>query len=97
MATLNQTLDEVREAIATLHRAVVHDRDSRRSHTADWLDSLFSDIETPAQLRESANEALKLYRGGMGSFQDVGTAVMAQAVDGLHAALGAARSAALRN
>lgn len=70
---------------------------SQRSHRAGWLDSLFADIETPAQLRESANEALKLYRGGMGSFQDVGTAVMAQAVDGLHAALGAARSAALRN
>lgn len=97
MATLNQTLDEIREAIATLHRAVAHDRDSQRSHTADWLDSLFADIDTPAQLREAANEALKLYRGGMGSFQDVGTAVIAQAVDGLHTALGAARPGQLRN
>lgn len=70
---------------------------SQRSHRAGWLDSLFADIDTPAQLREAANEALKVYCGDMGSFQGVGTAVMAQTVDGLHTVLGAARSGALRN
>ncbi|HJX77906.1 DUF6966 domain-containing protein [Glutamicibacter sp.] len=96
MATMNQALVELHAAIAKLHRAAAHDHDSRRDHVASWLDDLFVDIKTREQLSEASGEALGLYRGGMGSFHDVGTAVMAEAVDGLNRALHAAHGKLLR-
>ncbi|MGO2052982.1 DUF6966 domain-containing protein [Glutamicibacter sp. 287] len=97
MARVERTLIEIRAAIAKLHRAAAHDRDPQRAHAAHWLDGLFENVESRAQLREASRQALELYRGGMGSFQDVGTAVMAEAVDGLRHALSAARSWLLRD
>lgn len=97
MATMNQVLAEIHAAIAKLHRAAAHDQDSRRDHVANWLDDLFVEIKAREQLSDASDEALGLYRGGMGSFQDVGTAVMAEAVDGLNRALHAARTRVLRN
>ena len=97
MATMNQALAEIHAAIAKLHRAAAHDQDLRRDHVASWLDDLFVDIKTREQFSEASGEALGLYRGGMGSFQDVGTAVMAEAVDGLNRALHAAQAWLLRS
>lgn len=97
MDNVEQALGRIRAAIEKLHLAAAQDHDAQRAHAARWLDGLFEDVESREQLREAARKALELDRGGMGSFQDVGTAVMDDAVSGLRRALGSARSWLLRN
>lgn len=80
-------LDNVRAAIVHLRKASQADGDVQRASTADWLEALFADVTNLVELRTATGRALTLYRGGMGSFQDVGTATMAAAVDDLNSAL----------
>ncbi|MBM6621903.1 hypothetical protein JTF08_09810 [Micrococcaceae bacterium RIT802] len=96
MPTVNQVLAEVRHALEVLRHAAAFDGDDRRAHAADWVEAHFAEARTPFEVRQAAAGALTLYRGGMGSFQDVGTSIMADAVDGLWRALRRARSAFLR-
>lgn len=84
-------LDNVRAAIVHLRKASQADGDVQRASTADWLDALFADVTNAVELRTSTGRALTLFRGGMGSFQDVGTATMSAAVGHLNSALRAVR------
>ncbi|GAA4896665.1 hypothetical protein GCM10025789_13090 [Tessaracoccus lubricantis] len=90
LPTWQSRLDGVRRAIEQLRDACAVDGDSRRASTADWLEGLFADVAGADALRRRAREALALYSGGTGSFQDVGSAAMAGAVDALYASLRAA-------
>ena len=92
MARWQAELDDVRRAIAQLRAACAVDGDARRASSADRLDGLFADVADVESLQQSALEALRFYRGGMGPFQDVGTATMAAAVDGLRDTLHSARN-----
>lgn len=87
MSSAAKSLEEVRDAIAQLRAAATHNNDTRRGEVADWLTSQFDCIDNPRDIRTTAANALHLYRGGMGSFQDTGTAAMDAAVNRLHVAL----------
>ncbi|MFB4354315.1 type II CAAX endopeptidase family protein [Microbacterium sp. LS_15] len=80
-------IDEIRDAIARLRAAATHDDDAPRGEVADRLARRFEGIDGPADARAAARDALRLYRGGMGSFSDTGTAVMDAAVERLRRAL----------
>lgn len=85
-------LGEVLRAVEQLREACAVDEDARRASTATWLAELFAEVTDAGSLRQSAREALTLYTGGAGSFQDVGSSTMAASVDELHSALlGASR------
>jgi hypothetical protein len=85
--------DNVGRAVEQLRDASATDGDARRASTAAWLEELFADVTSAQELRQSAQQALVLYAGGMGSFQDVGSATMAAAVDTLRSTLRIALSA----
>lgn len=80
-------LDDVRSAVEQLRGACAVDGEARRAMTVTWLEELFADVSSAPVLRQRAREALTLYAGGMGSFSDVGTAIMGEAVEGLRVAL----------
>lgn len=83
----SRPLDEIRDAIAQLRAAATHDHDAPRGEVADRLARRFEGIDGPADVCAAARGALRLYRGGMGSFSDTGTAVMDAAVERLRRAL----------
>ena len=87
MPTAAESLDEIRHAIVQLRAAATHDNDESRGEVADRLGRQIDGIDNPRELRTTAANALHLYRGGMGSFQDTGTAVMDAAVIRLRHAL----------
>lgn len=87
MAHTEQLLHEIRGAVDQLSRTARAEQDSSRGAVARNLAVMFSSVTDRAALREAARESLALFRGGMGSFQDVGTAPMADAVERLHRAL----------
>lgn len=87
MARWRSQLDAVRRAVEQLRDACATEGDARRASTAAWLEGLFADVASDKELRLSARQALTLYAGGMGSFQDVGSATMAAAVDTLRSTL----------
>ncbi|WP_306231747.1 hypothetical protein [Agrococcus beijingensis] len=93
MVRWQSQLDDVRRAIERLRDACAADGDSRRRSTAAWLEELFVDVADADALRQGAREASLLYVGGMGSFQDVGSARVAAEVDALRLALRAATRA----
>ncbi|MUN05610.1 hypothetical protein [Agromyces luteolus] len=66
-------------AIAQIRSAATIEGDEARSRSAE-IAVRFDGITTQAELRDAARESLRLYRGGMGSFQDVGSSTMAEAV-----------------
>lgn len=81
-------LRDVHEAIRTLRVASLADEDPQRFDVADVMERRFANIADARALRQNAREALTLWwRGGMGSFQDTGSAIMSRAVDGLRDAL----------
>ncbi|WP_345077394.1 hypothetical protein [Brachybacterium paraconglomeratum] len=87
MTDPQEHLDEIRLAITQLHLAAHIDADDARGTVATSLEKRFSGISERGELRDSARRSLLLYRGGMGSFQDVGSAVMFEAVERVHRAL----------
>lgn len=87
MAHTEQLLHEIGGAVDQLSRTAQAERDSSRGTVARNLAATYSGITDRAVLREAARESLALFRGGMGSFQDVGTAPMYDAVERLHRAL----------
>lgn len=66
------------------------EHDSARQGAATWLDSVFADVGTRAELRAAAKLALGLW-GGMGSFSDANTREDGAAIDRLGRALTRAR------
>ena len=88
--TTAESLEEIRDAIAQLRAAATHDDDASRGEVANRLRRQFDGIDNPIELRTAVANALHLYRGGMGSCQDTGTAVMDAAVTRLRHALGQA-------
>jgi hypothetical protein len=95
--TVQATRDEIIAAIAEVRAAALWGQDEQRAHAADWLDGLFANVTDRPGLREASAQALTLYRGGMGSFQDVGYEAAGNAVDRLRVALRRGRSWFLRN
>lgn len=93
MARWQSRLEDVRRAVDQLHDACAIEGDARRASTALWLEGLFAEVTNADELQQSARQALTLYAGGMGSFQDVGSATMAAAVDALPSVLRAALDA----
>ncbi|GAA3300141.1 hypothetical protein [Glutamicibacter nicotianae] len=92
MHTVEKRLREIRQAISKLREAAAMDGDAQRAGVAQSLDELFGQVSTRKELRAATAQAMRLYRGGMGSFQDAGTPAMGDAVDGLRRALAKARS-----
>ena len=90
------TVDEVRReiisAIAELRVVARSEGDGPRDQASDWLEQLFAGIEDQQALRRASARGLGLYRGGMGSFQDVGSAGSSKAVSRLRVALRRGRS-----
>ncbi len=79
--------DEIIAASAELRAVARTEEDEHRIQVANWLDDQFIDVTDRQALFEATRDALALYRGGMGSFQDAGTAESSQAVNRLRAAL----------
>lgn len=86
-------LKNVRRAVQQLGEACSLENDERRAVTAVWLEELFAEVTSAEELAGNARQALALYKGGMGSFQDVGSARMASAVHALARELHAAEHA----
>ena len=84
---MESRLARVREAIDELRLAAQESGDTARADTATWLWAKFAGVTDRAHLRRACREALTLYRGGMGSFTDVGNTVSAHAVERLRRAL----------
>lgn len=91
MRSQPRTVEAVRAdiilAIAEVRAAARMGRDEQRVHAADWLEGLFIGVSDRRGLREASTQGLILYRGGMGSFRDVGYAAAGHAVDRLYSAL----------
>ncbi|ATG55866.1 hypothetical protein CFK41_14570 [Brachybacterium ginsengisoli] len=87
MADTEQLLLEIRGAVDQLAGTARAERDAARGTVARHLADKYSDITDRATLREAARGSQALFRGGMGSFQDVGTAEMHDAVERLRRAL----------
>lgn len=83
-------LAELHAAVEELAAAAAEMQDEPRAYTARWLARNLAQVDDRDELRACAREALGLYRGGMGSFQDVGDAVTDHAVTRLRRALHAA-------
>ena len=84
-------LSEVFAAIEELHLTAITNQDKSRKSVAIVLKEDFSLVTNKKELRDTARHALMLYRGGMGSFQDVGDALTDHAVKRLARALYDAR------
>lgn len=102
MSSKRRTIEAVRQeiisAIAEVRSVAQSEQDKQRAYAADWLDEQFAGVMDRRVLRASASDALgSLYRGGMGSFQDVGTEASSRAVKRLYGALRRGRSWFLRN
>jgi hypothetical protein len=97
--TVEAVRDEIVSAAAELRAVARREQDKQRSQVADWLDEQFIGITDRRVLREAASNALDslYYRGGMGSFHDVGTEASSQAVNRLYLAVRRGRSWFLRN
>lgn len=87
MPTTADSLTAIRDAIDGLGVAARQDDDEPRARTAHWLTSLFDGVKSQEDLAAAVTEANRVFRGGMGSFTDVGTEVMHQAVERLRTAL----------
>ena len=96
--TVEAVRDEIISAVAEVRSVARLEQDNQRAHAADWLDEQFAGIANRRALRAAAADALgSLYRGGMGSFQDVGTEASSRAVKRLYRAVRRGRSLFLRH
>ncbi|MBD8585818.1 hypothetical protein IFT77_13005 [Frigoribacterium sp. CFBP 13729] len=78
---------EILGAVDELRRAAVADGDDARLSVARQLSDRFAGLVTAQEVRVASRDALALWRGGMGSFQDVGNADTEHAVERLRRAL----------
>ncbi|HLS49879.1 MAG TPA: hypothetical protein VK024_07775 [Actinomycetaceae bacterium] len=85
--TWHSRLHDVRVAIKQLANAAAAGEHPQHADTADSLEALFADISSAEEFHRAVRQATRLYTGGMGSFQDVGSAAVAGAVERLHSAL----------
>ena len=83
MAHTEPLLFEISGAVEQLSRTARTEQDASRGAVACSLAAKFSGVTDRTALRVAARESLALFRGGLGSFQDVGT----DAVQRLHRAL----------
>ncbi|UBQ02768.1 hypothetical protein [Curtobacterium sp. TXMA1] len=88
--TVSALLAEVHGAVDEVRAVAKAEHDSARQGAANWLDRLFGDVGTRAELRVAAKMALVLW-GGMGSFSDANTREDGAAIDRLGRALTRAR------
>lgn len=88
--------NEIVGAIAEVRAVAKSEGDGARVSASDWLEELFVEVDDRRGLREASARGLTLYRGGMGSFQDVHSAASSGAVDRLRIALRRGRSWLLR-
>lgn len=97
--TVEAVRDEILAATAELRAVARLEQDKQRNQVADWLDEQFICITDRRVLREAASSALEslYYRGGMGSFHDVGTEASSRAVNRLYLAIRRGRSWFLRS
>jgi hypothetical protein len=98
--TVEAVRDEIISAVTEVRSVARSEQDNQRAQAANWLDEQFAGITNrrERELRGAASYALgSLYRGGMGSFQDVGTEASSRAVKRLYRALRRGRSWFLRN
>lgn len=96
--TVETVRDEIIAAAAELRAVARSEQDKHRNQVAGWLDEQFAGVTDRPVLRGAASNAHgSLYRGGMGSFRDVGTEASSRAVNRLYLALRRARSWFLRN
>jgi len=87
MSSVAERVEEIQSAIAQLRSAAIRDHDPRRSQSAERLELQFTSITSSQELRLAARDALRLYAGGMGSFQDAGTSEVDSAITRLGRAL----------
>lgn len=83
--------DEILSAAAAVRAAARLENDEWRSGVATRIEELFTGVTEAGDLRERAADCLGLY-GGMGSFSDVGTELMSDAVSKLRIPLVRARA-----
>lgn len=96
--TVEAVRDEIISAVTEVRSVARSEQDNQRAQAANWLDEQFAGITNRRELRGADSYALgSLYRGGMGSFQDVGTEASSRAVKRLYRALRRGRSWLLRN
>lgn len=91
LPTVDQSLQLLAAAVAQLRDAAEQDRDERRARVADRVEQRLAGVDGPRELRAAVADVMRIYQGGMGSFQDVGTSVMQRAVSDLSWALRRAR------
>ncbi|MBF4634665.1 hypothetical protein ITJ38_09655 [Agreia pratensis] len=94
--TVASVRGEIVSAIAEVRAVAKTEGDKAREDASDWLDELLIDVDDRQGLREASARGLSLYRGGMGSFQDAGSAASAHAISRLRVALRRGRSWFLR-
>jgi hypothetical protein len=85
--TVEAVRDEIIAAAAELRTVAQSEHDEARARVADCLDEQFAGVTDEHSLHEAAAEGLGLYRGGMGSFQDVGSSASARVVGELYVTL----------
>ena len=90
----HQTVEDIRGDIlssaAAVRSAALLEHDEWRLGIAARIENMFTGVAEAADLRDRAADCLRLY-GGMGSFADVGTETMADAVAKLRMPLVRAR------
>lgn len=87
MPSVIESVEEIQSAIAQLRSAAIRNNDLRRRRSAEQLELRFAGITNSQDLHSAARDALRLYAGGMGSFQDAGTSEVDSAVARLGEAL----------
>ena len=78
---------EILGAVDELRTVAALGHDDARVSVAVQLADLFAGLVTALEVRAASRDALALWRGGMGSFQDVGNADAEHAVERLRRAL----------
>lgn len=87
MARPHDLLNEIQSASERLRSASRECGDVQREGVATLLSDEFAGIVERREIRTAARGWLELYRGGMGSFTDVGSQEMSDAVEGVRRAL----------
>lgn len=87
MTRSQDLLREIQDASERLRSVSRACGDSQRAEIAARLSDEFAGLVERREIRAVARNWLGIYRGGMGSFSDVGSQDMSDAVEGLRRAL----------